>query len=334
MHAKSLPIFFLFFSALFVLSCATSGNLSKKSEQKLQGSTYVIVGASSGIGRGMAEKLGSYKANVVLAARRTDLLEEVARNIRAAGGTALVVTADISKPEDMQRLMAEALKAYGNIDVWVNNAGVGAIGPFWDIPLEDQMRVVDVNYRGTVSASYVAMQQFRKQGYGVLMNTGSTESEVPLAYHATYAGTKGAVRNFSQALNQELRLAGYKGKIWVVVIMPWATDTPFWNHASNHSGHPGRMAAIDGPGKVVNAMVWGSLHRKKEIATGWKAKGAKTSHKIAPRLTEAVSANIMHKWQIKNGPPLAPTSGAVHQPMEEGRRVDDSVKVKIRMGVQ
>jgi len=333
MRANTLLCFFLIALVAFA-GCATSGNLSARNERRLQGRTYVIVGASSGIGRGMAEKLGSYKANVVLAARRTDLLEEVARNIRAAGGTALVVTADISKPEDMERLMAEALRAYGTVDVWVNNAGVGAIGPFWDIPLEDQMRVVDVNYRGLVSASYVAIRQFRKQGYGLLMNTGSTESEVPLAYHATYAGTKAAIRNFGNALNQELRLAGYKRKIWVVTIMPWATDTPFWNHASNHSGHPGRMAALDMPGKVVNAMVWGSLHRKREIATGWKAKGAKTSHAIAPRLTEKVSANIMHKWQIKNGPPLAPTSGAVHQPMETGRRVDDSVKVKIKMGVQ
>ncbi|MDQ4139654.1 MAG: SDR family NAD(P)-dependent oxidoreductase [Bacteroidota bacterium] len=78
--------------------CATS-KLGSAGQRKTAGKTFVIVGASSGFGRGVAEQLGTYKANVVLAARRTDLLEEIATKVRAAGRTALVVTTDISKPE-------------------------------------------------------------------------------------------------------------------------------------------------------------------------------------------------------------------------------------------
>src|SRR5437763_15496846 len=114
----------LMLTAIILLTgCATS-NLGKSGQRKISGKTFVIVGASSGFGRGVAEKLGEYKANVVLAARRTDLLEEVASKVRAAGGTAMVVTMDISKPEDVQRLADTTLRRFKNIDVWINMAGV------------------------------------------------------------------------------------------------------------------------------------------------------------------------------------------------------------------
>lgn len=208
---------------LLLAACATTGRLSNKNEQRLAGRTYVITGASSGFGRGAAVKLGGYKANVVLAARRTGLLEEVAREVRAAGGTALVVTTDVSKPADIERLMAEALKAYGKVDVWINNAGVGAIGRFWDVPVEEQARIVDVNLKGTIYGSHAALRQFRTQGHGTLVNVGSTESEMPIAYHDTYAATKAGVLSLGQSIFQELRLAGEK-KIHVVTVMPWAAD--------------------------------------------------------------------------------------------------------------
>jgi short-subunit dehydrogenase len=143
---KTAKIFFMILTALFLTSCAT-WKLGSSGQRKIEGKTYVIVGASSGFGRGVAEELGKCKANVVLAARRTELLEEVATEIRNSGGTALVFTMDISKPEDVQRLADEAVGQYKTIDVWINMVGVGAIGRFWEIPLEDQARVIDVNLK-------------------------------------------------------------------------------------------------------------------------------------------------------------------------------------------
>ncbi|WP_266367030.1 SDR family NAD(P)-dependent oxidoreductase [Tellurirhabdus rosea] len=313
---------------LFLSSCSTS-RLSRSDQRKTAGKTFVIVGASSGFGRGVAEQLGGYKANVVLAARRTDLLEEIARNIRAAGGNALVVPLDISKPEDVQRLATETLRQFGDIDVWVNMAGVGAIGRFWEIPVEDQARIVDVNLKGVIYGSHAAIRQFRTQGYGTLINMGSVESFSPLAYHASYAATKAGLLNLTQALNHELRLDG-KGNIRVINVEPWAVDTPFWRHAANYSGREGRMAAMDPPQKVVNAVIRASLHGRHEMPVGWKATGAWFSHRIFPRLTERISANLVHRYQMRNAPPLSPTSGSAFQPMPEGRGVDDGVKKKMK----
>jgi short-subunit dehydrogenase len=313
----------------FFGSGCTTSKLGSAGQRKTAGKTFVIIGASSGFGRGVAEQLGKYKANVVLASRRTGLLEEIAAKIKSSGGTALVVTTDISKPEEVQRLAEAAVQQYGKIDVWINMSGVGAIGRFWDIPLQDQATLVDVNLKGFIYGSYAAIKQFRSQGYGTLINMGSIESVNPLAYHATYAATKGGILNLGQAINQELRLNGYK-KIKVVTVEPWAVDTPFWGHAANYSGGTPRMAAMDPPSKVVNAVIRSSVRPRKELPVGWKARAARKFHRMLPRFTERMSANVIHKYQIKNAPPAPPTSGSVYEPMESGTGVDDGVRKRMK----
>jgi short-subunit dehydrogenase len=328
MKGFNVIILCLTLSSILLSSCATS-KLGRAGQRKIAGKTFVIVGASSGFGRGIAEQLGAYKANVVLAARRTDLLEEIAAKIRSAGGTALVVTTDISKPEEVQRLAATAVKQYNDIDVWINMAGVGAIGRFWEIPIADQARIVDINLKGFIYGSHAAIRQFRSQGYGTLINMGSIESENPLAYHASYAATKGGVLHLGQAINHELRLNGHK-KIKVVTVEPWAVDTPFWGHAANYSGHNPRMAAMDPPRKVVNATIRASLRPRKELPVGWKARGAWISHHFFPHFTERISANIIHRQQYKKALPASPTSGSAFEPLESGRGVEGGVRQRMK----
>lgn len=326
---RILTQFLILFVVLTIFSgCATS-KLGRSGQKKMNNKTFVIVGASSGFGRGVAEELGKYKANVVLAARRGGLLEEIASTIRSSGGTALAVQTDISKPEEVERLAEAALKQYGKIDVWINMAGVGAIGRFWEIPVADQARIVDVNLTGFIYGCHSAVRIFTKQGYGTLINMGSIESENPLAYHASYAATKGGVLNLGRAINEELRLSGYK-KVKAVTVEPWAVDTPFWGHSANYSGGTPRMAAMDPPSKVINAVLRASLRPRKELPVGWKAKGAWYSHHLFPDLTERLSARIIHRYQIKTAPPAPPTSGSAYEPMPSGRGVDDGVRERMK----
>lgn len=309
--------------------CATS-RVGASGERKISGKTYVIIGASSGFGRGVAEELGRCHANVVLAARRAELLEEVAGKIRAAGGTALVVPTDISQPEQVQRLAEAATQRYGRVDVWINDVGVGAIGRFWEVPLADYSRLIDVNLKGLIYGSYTAVRLFQQQGgRGIIINLGSIDSEVPLAYQGVYAASKAAVRSLGQSLNQELRLNGYR-RIRVVTIEPWAVDTPWWGHAANYSGGTPRMAALDPPGKVVNAIVRMSLRPRQELPVGWKARASYTSHHLLPHLTERLSANLAHRYQIKTAPPAPATTGSLYQPMPTGRGVDDGVRTRMK----
>ncbi|MEZ2299293.1 SDR family NAD(P)-dependent oxidoreductase [Variovorax sp. RCC_210] len=149
---------------------------------------------------------------------------------------------------------------------------MGAIGRFEDIPVADHSRVVNVNLNGVIHGSHTALGLFRRQGSGTLVNIGSVESEVPLAYQDSYAASKAGVLALGRALKEELRLAGLSG-VQVATVMPWAADTPFFAHTGNYSGREPGMVALDPPDKVVEAIVWVSVNPrevrvKAEIDTG------------------------------------------------------------------
>jgi short-subunit dehydrogenase len=173
------------------------------------------------------------------------------------------------------------------------------------------------------------MRQFRQQGYGTIVNISSVEGEVPLAYQAMYAASKHAVNGLGAALNQELRL-NKLGNIKVVTIMPWAADTPFFEHVANYSGGTPRMILLDNPQTVVDTIVWASIHPTKEVAVGWKAQGAVTAHRLFPHLTEHIMGDISHRVQIETAPPAPPTSGSLHRPMHSGTTVDGGVREQMR----
>ena len=318
-----------FLCLLFLATGCTTWKLSTAKQKKISGKTYVIVGASSGIGRGVAQELGKYKANVVLAARRTDLLEEIASTIRTNGGKAIVVTMDISRPEDLQKVADAAVKEYSKIDVWINMAGVAVLGRFWDIPVKDQARIIDVNLKGFIYGSQVAVQQFIKQRKGILINMESVESEIPLAYQISYSASKAGVRSLGLALSQELRLNNYKD-IKVVTIEPWAVDTPLWRHAANYSGVEPKMALMDEPDKVVNAVLRKSIRPAKIVPVGWKAKGSSFIANVFPRFSEWFGGNLSHKYQIEMGPDVPDTEGSIYHPMSEGRGVDDGADERMK----
>jgi short-subunit dehydrogenase len=318
----------LFFFTILATGC-TTWKVGTSGQKKISGKTYVIIGASSGMGRGVAEQLGKYKANVVLAARRTGLLEEVATIIRKSGGNAVVVTMDISKQEDLQKVRDSALKEFSKIDVWINMAGVTVMGRFWEVPMEDQMRVIDVNLKGFFYGSRTAVEQFIIQREGILINVASAMSEIPLAYQTSYSATKAGIRSLDLALSQELRLNGYN-KIKVVTIEPWAVDTPIWRHAANYTGVEPKMAMMDEPDKVVNAVLRKSLRPKKIVPVGVKAQAASFSANVFPRFSEWLGGNMSHKYQIETGPEAPNTQGSLYQPLPEGRGVDDGANERMK----
>ena len=295
----------------------------------IKDSVIVILGASSGFGRGAAEELGRQGAKLVLAARREDLLQEVEAGIRAEGGDAVAVPCDISKVDQVDQVTRAALQRFGRIDVWINNVGVGALGYFWDIPVDDQARVIDVNLKGLMYGAHAAITQFREQGHGVLINVGSVDSEVPVAFQTTYAATKAGVLSISRSLNEELRLSGDNDGIKVATIMPWAVDTPWWTHAANYTGRQPRMAAMDDPDKVIQAIVNACLDPEEEMPVGAKARAADWSHHLFDDLTERMTANTA-KREIDKAGPLPPTSGSIHHPMQEGRGVDGGIRERMK----
>ena len=221
------------------------------------------------------------------------------------------------------------MQRFGQIDAWINDAAVAAIGRFDAVPLRDHGRVVDVNLKGTISGSYLALEQFRRQGFGTLVNISSVEGKTGIAYHASYSATKFAIVGLDRALNQELRLQGLSDRIHVVSVLPWGLDTPFWDHTANYSGGTPRLYTMDGPDEAVSAVVYVSIHPQKELAIGWKAKGAVLGAQIWPGLADRVAADFVQHSQFDTAPPAPPTDGSLFTPLPVGTAVAGGTRARM-----
>jgi NADP-dependent 3-hydroxy acid dehydrogenase YdfG len=169
----------------------------------ISGKVVAITGASSGIGEATARLLAERGAAVVLGARRTERLDEIAQQIRDQGGRATGHSVDVSRGVDLTRLVDRAVAAYGRLDVLVSNAGISKIGPVADLDVAGWEAMIDVNLRGVLYGIAAALPVFRRQGHGHLVTTVSTAGLKIVPTQAVYAATKNAVRTLLEGLRQE-----------------------------------------------------------------------------------------------------------------------------------
>jgi len=170
----------------------------------IKGKVAVITGASSGLGVTFAEALAEGGANLILAARRIEKLNEVAVQMRKLGVKAMPFQCDVSKQEEVQALVNTTIKNFGKLDIIVNNAGVAAMGPSTEMPVEEWNRVVSVNLTGVFLCARTAAKQMIKQGSGKVINIASIYGAVGDVFPAApYYATKGAVINLTRDLAVE-----------------------------------------------------------------------------------------------------------------------------------
>jgi NADP-dependent 3-hydroxy acid dehydrogenase YdfG len=168
-----------------------------------QSKVIAITGASSGIGAEAAKLLAAQGNRLVLGARRLDRLQPVVDEINTAGGSALACEMDVSRREDVTRMVDTALEAFGRLDVFVNNAGIGPISLLDDLKVEDWEAMIDINFRGPLYSIAAALPVFRRQNRGQFVNVISTAGLVISPQMAVYAATKNAFRTLSEGLRKE-----------------------------------------------------------------------------------------------------------------------------------
>jgi gluconate 5-dehydrogenase len=171
----------------------------------VRGRVAVVTGASSGLGVTFAEALAEAGASLVLAARRMEKLEAVARNLQAQGAKAWALPCDVGKEVEVQALMEDTVDTFGRLDILVNNAGVASLSPATDMTLEEWNRVVGVNLTGVFLCARTAARQMIKQGEGgKVINIASIYGAVGDVFPAApYYATKGAVINLTRDLAVE-----------------------------------------------------------------------------------------------------------------------------------
>lgn len=226
----------------------------------------VITGASSGIGRLTAIEAGRRGAKVVLAARSIEGLASARDEVEAAGGWPLAVPTDVSDYQQVEELGRRAIEQFGQIDTWVNNAGVALYAEFWQHTPEEFRRIVDVNLMGEVYGTMVALRQMRSQG-GTIVNVASVEADRALPLHSAYAASKHAIKGFSEALRTELEHAG--SPVRVTVIKPASIDTPLFQHARTKLGVAPRPAPpVYDPILVAEAILHAAVHPTRDMTVG------------------------------------------------------------------
>jgi short-subunit dehydrogenase len=275
----------------------------------------VVTGASSGIGRATALALARKGASLALAARRANLLQDLAAECNALGGRAIAVPTDVTDAEAVQRLAATAEKTFGAIDVWINNAGTGVFGAFQDAGLALHRRTIEVNLLGTMNGAYAALPVFLRQRRGTLINNISVGGWAPTPFAAAYTASKFGLRGFSASLRQELAA---HPDIHVCSVFPAMVDTPGFVHGANMSGRtldPGPM--LYRSEDVAETFMQLMRSPRDEVAVGWPARLGQISYALAPRPTEHVMGAIF-RFLLSRANRAARSEGTLLAPAEVG----------------
>jgi 3-oxoacyl-[acyl-carrier protein] reductase len=216
-------------------------------EEILAGQVSIVTGASRGIGLAIARRLGEMGARVALCARNAENLERAARDLRGAGIQASAVRADVTRGDEVARLVSETRSAFGPVDILVNNAGIGLFGAFHEQTEADWNAVLDANLKSVFLASRAVAPEMIRRKTGHIINISSLAGKSTFANGAIYCASKWGLLGLSGCMAEELRVHGIR----VSAICPGSVATDF----SPHTGKdPSRMLQPEDMAHAVAAL--------------------------------------------------------------------------------
>jgi NADP-dependent 3-hydroxy acid dehydrogenase YdfG len=207
----------------------------------IENKVILLTGASSGIGEATARHLAARGGKLLLGARRTDRLEKLVAEIRAAGGTAEFKALDVADLASMQSFADYALETFGRIDVMINNAGVMPLSPLHELKIDEWNMMIDVNIRGVLHGIAAVLPHMRERKSGQIINVSSIGGHQVWPTCAVYSGTKYAVIAISEGLRLENK------DVRVTVISPGVVESELSHTISD----PSTKAFIDDFRKVA-----------------------------------------------------------------------------------
>lgn len=190
---------------------------------ELKDKVAIVTGASSGIGRAIANALAKEGVKVVLASRNEDELMQLKSSIEKEGGTASVMITDVTSPKEVERMVAQTLERWQRLDIVVNCAGIMPLSYLKNRHLEEWLQTIDVNVKGTLITTYAALPAMKQQQSGHFVNIASIDGRELYAGGAVYGASKAAVIAFSRAMRMEL---SPEFNIRVSCLEPGTVDTP------------------------------------------------------------------------------------------------------------
>jgi NAD(P)-dependent dehydrogenase (short-subunit alcohol dehydrogenase family) len=287
----------------------------------------VITGAGAGIGRATARRFGADGDKVALLARGADELAGAARDVEAAGGTALVVPTDVADVDAVEAAAERVERELGPIDVWVSDAMTTVFGFFWDIEPDEFRRATDVTYHGAVWSTRAALRRMMPRDRGTIVLVGSAMAYQGIPLQSPYCGAKHAIKGFFDSVRTELRSKG--SRVQVTMVQLPGHNTPQFDHArSKMPHHPQPVAPVYQPEVAADAIHFAAGHRRRQVYVGIPTYYTVLGSKFAPWLAELYLAKTAVSGQQTEGPPdaqnregnlMAPPPGdpGAHGPFDE-----------------
>jgi short-subunit dehydrogenase len=248
----------------------------------LRNKTALVTGASSGLGLHFAGQLAARGVNLVITARRAELLDKLAANLRERHGVQVTcLPMDLADPGSAKRLFDQTEGAGKPIDILINNAGFASFGSFANMPWETVANLINVDIRALTELTHRLIKPMRSRNRGHILNVSSAAGYVPVPFYAVYAAAKTYVRNFTEALAHELR----KTRVRVCCLCPGAVNTDFWDVAGQGQKglSPLLRATMTTPDKVARVGLRALLGWRRNVIAGFLNKRVFWMTRLSPR---------------------------------------------------
>ncbi|MBF6990352.1 MULTISPECIES: SDR family oxidoreductase [Cupriavidus] len=272
----------------------------KPTLKKIGSQVIVLTGATSGVGLVTARKAAARGARLVLVARSEDSLHKLAEELRQQGAEVITVAADVGRHEEVGKVAQAAIERFGGFDTWINNAGVTIFGRHGDVPLEDQRRLFDTNYWGTVHGSLAAAAHLRECG-GAIINMGSEASDGPLPLQSAYAASQHAIKGFTDSLRLELEQE--QAPVSITLIKPAGLETPLAMHAKNFLDVEPRLPPpLYDPALAADAILFAAENPRRDLFVGGAAKAFSAAAYHTPHTFDRFMRRFMGRAQQTRHP--------------------------------
>ena len=260
-----------------------------------------VTGASAGIGRATALAFGRRGWRVGLIARGLDGLRGAEREVREAGGEALVIQADVGDAVQVEAAAERVERELGPIAVWVNNAMATIFSPFAEVTPEEFRRATEATYLGAVWGTRASLKRMQARGEGVIVQVGSALAYRSIPLQSAYCGAKSALRGFTDSLRSELIHDG--SPVHLTMVHLSAFNTPQFDWGRNHMGRLAKpLGKIFQPEVAGEAIYWAAHQRRREVWVGFPAAQAILGTRIIPGLLDRYLAYKAYDGQLAEEP--------------------------------
>lgn len=258
----------------------------------LSGVRLLLTGASSGIGRSLAEQAARAGARVALTARSADKLEDLARSLTDLGAEAIAVPGDVTCEGDRQRILATVAERFDGLDVLINNAGVGSWCHFAESTEEILRRVLEVNFFAPAELIRLAIPLLRNGRNPAIVNVTSMCGRRGIPAWSEYSASKFALCGLTEALRGEM----VRFAIDVLLVVPGMTRSDLWQHLLRNTGrYPLDVSKGMPPEQVAAGILCALKKNRTETVLGWDARWMVRVNRFLPRLVDALLARQVRR---------------------------------------